>query len=134
MDDPAGFQIVAPLEVGGTTDARRVTVKAYITSDEPGQRNYISVIDLDWKSRKGQLLGDVSTTEVGRRIYTPPLSKQQLKTIAATKTSLYFIARLEYCDIRDNCYYFMRCAEIGDTGFVQALVYCGTRSGSLERG
>ena len=133
IDDPAGFRIIAPLEIGGTTGARRVVLKNYVTSDKPRQRDYISAIDVDWNSREGYLLGDVSTTEVGRRFVATYLSQQQIKTILSTEESLYFIARLEYCDIQDDCYYFMRCAEVGDTGFVEALVYCGTRSGHLMR-
>ena len=131
VDKPAGYRITAPLEIGGTTVARRVMFKNYVTRDKPRQRDYISAIDVDWNSRDGHLLGEVSTTEVGRRLLGQPLSKQQIKTILSTEESLYFIARLEYCDIQDDCYYFMRCAELGDTGFVQVLVYCGTRSGDL---
>ncbi len=133
IDDPAGFRIIAPLEIGGTTDARRVMVKNYFTWDKPGQRDYISAIDVDWNSREGNLLGDVSSTEVGRRVFAPALSQQQLKRIVSTEESLYFIWRLEYCNIQNDCYYFMRCAEVGNTGFVEALVYCGTRSGQLVR-
>ena len=129
IDDPAGFRIIAPLEIGGTTVARRVMLKNYVTADKPRQGDYISSVDVDWKSREGHLLGDVSTTEVGRRFVAQRLSQQQIKTILSTEESLYFIARLEYCDTQDHCYYFMRCAEVGDTGFGRALVYCGTRSG-----
>ena len=35
IDDPAGFRIIAPLEIGGTTEARRVVLKNYVTSDKP---------------------------------------------------------------------------------------------------
>lgn len=133
IDNPAGFRIIAPLEVGGTTGARRVTLKNYFTADKPRQRDYISAIDVDWNSREGHLLGDVSSTEIGRRAVTAPLSQQQIKTILSKEESLYFVVRLEYCDAQDSCYYFMRCAEVGDTGFVSALVYCGTRSGHLTR-
>ncbi|MDE0149520.1 MAG: hypothetical protein OXM58_14205 [Rhodospirillaceae bacterium] len=133
IGDPAGIRIVAPLEIGGTTSAQRVVLKNYVTSDKPKQRDYISAIDVNWNNREGHFLGDVSTTEVGRRFVAPPLSRQQIKTIISADKSLYFIARLEYCDINDYCYYFMRCAEIGDSGFVQALVYCGTRSGRLAK-
>ena len=133
IDDPAGFRIVAPLEIGGTTDARRVTLKNYLASDKPRQPDYISAIDVDWNSREGHLLGDVSTTEEGRRFLTPPLSRQRLETIVSTEESPYVIARLEYCDIQDDCYYFMRCAELGRTESGKVLVYCGTRSGRLMR-
>ena len=57
------------------------------------------------------------------------LSGERLETIASQEESLYYIARLEYCDNQDKCYSFTRCAELGDTGFVEALVYCGTREG-----
>ena len=133
IDDPAGFRIIAPLEIGGTTEARRVVLKNYVTSDKPRQRDYFSAIDVDWNSREGHVLGDVSPTEVGRRLVAAPLSRQQIKTILSREESLYFIARLEYCDIQDDCYYFIRCAEVGNTGFVEALVYCGTRTGHLMR-
>ena len=133
IDDPAGFRIIAPLEIGGTTDARRVMVKNYLTWDKTGQRDYISAIDVDWNRREGNLLGDVSTTEVGRQVSAALLSQQQLKRIVSTEESLYSIWRLEYCSIQNDCYYFMRCAEVGNTGFVSALVYCGTRSGHLVR-
>ena len=76
IDDPAGFRIIAPLEIGGTTGARRVVLKNYVTSDKPRQRDYISAIDVDWNSREGHLLGDVSTTEVGRRFVATHLSQQ----------------------------------------------------------
>ena len=132
IDDPAGHRIVMPLEIGGTTTARRVIAKNYVTSAQPRQRDYLSSVDLHWASRDGHKIGDVLPTEVGRRIVADPLSRQQIKTILSTEESLYFIGRLEYCDIEDDCYYFMRCAEVGDTGFAQALVYCGTRSGRLE--
>ena len=133
IDDPVGFRIVAPLEIGGTTAARRVTFKNYVTSDQPRQSDYISSIELDWENREGHVVGDVSPTEEGRRFDTALLSRKQLETIVSTEESLYFIARLEYCDIQDNCYYFMRCAELGDTGFVGVLTYCGTRLGHLMR-
>ena len=132
IDDPAGHRIVMPLEIGGTTTARRVIVKNYVASAQPRQRDYLSSIDLHWDSREGHNIGDVLPTEVGRQIVGVPLSQQQIKTILSTEESLYFIGRLEYCDIEDDCYYFMRCAEVGDTGFARPLVYCGTRSGRLE--
>ena len=96
IDDPAGFRIIAPLEIGGTTGARRVVLKNYVTPDKAGQRDYISAIDVDWNSREGHLLGDVSTTEVGRRFVGARLSQHQIKTIFSTEESLYFIARLLY--------------------------------------
>ena len=133
IDEPAGFRIVSPLEIGGTTDARRVMVKNYVTSDKPGKRDYISAIDVDWNSRKGHFLGDVSTSEERRRLIAEPLSRQQIKTILSTEESLYFIARLEYCGMRGDCYYFMRCAEMSGTGHPEVLVYCGTRSDLLMR-
>ena len=133
LDDPVGVRFIAPLEIGGTTDARRVVVKNYVTSDKPRLHDYVSAIDVDWNSREGHLLGDVSTTEVGRRVVGAFLTQHQIGTILSKEESLYFVARLEYCDNQDNCYFFMRCAEVGDTGFVHALVYCGTRSGRLTR-
>ena len=133
IDAPTKYRIIAPLEIGGTTDARRVMAKDYVTSDKPGQRDYISAIDVDWDGREGHLLGDVSSTEEGRRITAQPLSQPHIKTILSTEESLYIIVRLEYCDVTDNCYYFMRCAEVGNSELFQALVYCGTRLGHLTR-
>ena len=133
IDDPTRFRILAPLEIGGTTDARRVVVKDHVTPDKPKQSDYISAVDLDWNSREGHLLGDVSPMEREREIYGKTFSQQHTKTILSTEESLYFVARLEYCDIQDNCYYFMRCAELGDTRFGRMVTYCGTRSGRLTR-
>ncbi len=130
IDDPTGFRIVMPLEIRGTTVARRVTLKNYVTSDQPRQRDYLTSIEVDWDSREGDVIGDVSPTETDRQLSTPLLSQKRLETIISTEESRYVIARLEYCDLQDNCYYFMRCAELGDTGFVGVLSYCGTRLGS----
>ena len=108
-------------------------IDSYVTSDKPSQRDYISAIDVDWDGREGHSLGDVSSTEIGRRITAQPLSQQQIKTILSAEESLYIIVRLEYCDVNDDCYYFIRCAEVGNIELFQALVYCGTRLGHLMR-
>ena len=134
VDDPAGFRIVAPIEIGGVADARRVASKNYIASGKPGQRDYISTIDLDWSRREGHFIGDISSTEKDRRIVSQAITGQTSKhvaTILDPETSLYTVIRVEYCDGRNKCYYFMRCAEIGNHDFVSALVYCGTRLGEM---
>ena len=113
IDDPVGIRIVMPLEIGGATIARHVTFKNYVTSDQPRQRDYISSVDVDWDSRDGDSIGDVDPTEKGRRIVGQALSPKQIETIISKEESLYFIARLEYCDIQRDCHYFMRCAELG---------------------
>ena len=75
----------------------------YVTSDKPGQRDDISAIDVDWNSRKGRFLGDVSSSEEGRRPFAKPLSRQQIGTIVFTEKSLYIMVRLEYDDTKNDC-------------------------------
>ena len=130
IDDPPVFRIVGPLQIGGTTGAQQVTVKNYVTSGEPRQSNFISSVEVDWDKRDGHFIGSVAPTEEGRRITADPLTHQQFETILSEKESLYFIARLEYCDVQNECYYFMRCAELGSSG-IAVLTYCGTRTGRL---
>ena len=132
IDEPKGIRFIAPLQIDGTTVARRVMLKNYYTFDQPRLRDYISSIDVDWENREGHIIGDMSPTEEKRRLISAFLTRKQLERILSPEESLYFIARLEYCDTQDNCYYFMRCAEVGDTGVIEALVYCGTRSDRLE--
>ena len=129
VDGETVFRIVCPMEIGGTTEARHVRFKNYVSSGEPMQRRYIASADVDWESRVAHDLSDVSPTEVGRQFVADPLSPQQLATIVSEQSSLYFIARLEYCDIYDECRYFMRCAEL-DNGS-QLVTYCGTSIGDL---
>ena len=105
VDDPAGFRIVAPLQIGGTTDARRVTAKNYVTSGKPKQGNFVSSVNVDWDTREGHSIGDVAPMEVGRRLLAEPLSLEQIQTILTKGESLYFVARLEYCDMQDECHY-----------------------------
>ena len=133
IGNPTKFRIVMPLEIGGTTDARRVTLKSYFRFDKPRQRDYLSYFDIPWDSLMEQPENDVAPTERERKFMAPILSPTHLERIRSKEESYYFLARLEYCDSQDNCYYFMRCAELGDTGFVDTLAYCGSRSGRLER-
>ena len=132
IGDPTRFRIVMPLEIGGTTDAQRVTIRTYSIFDQPGQFDYLSSIEVDWDSTKGQPVDDLSLTERGRRFLTPVISPTHMERIRSKEESYYFIGRLEYCDYQDNCYYFMKCAEVGDTGFFNDILYCGTRLGRLE--
>ena len=75
-------------------------------------------------------LNDVAPTEVGRRfISSDVLSQARLKAVISRQESLYFVARLEYCDVYGACRYFMRCAELGHQPGV--ITYCGTRIGDL---
>ena len=129
-DVQTGFRIVAPLEIGGTTVARQVRIKNYVTAGVPGQRQYLDSLALDWSQREFHLLTDVAPTEVGRRFVTPVLSQTRLETVVSGEESLYFVGRLEYCDIYGACRYFMRCAEFGQLPGV--IAYCGTRIGSLD--
>ena len=127
--DPATFRIVCPLEIGGTTEARRVMFKNYYSVGPPRQQQYMSSVDVNWDTRDGHTLSDVSPTEKDRRFVAAPLNRQQLATIVSEQESLYFIARLEYCDIYGKCRYFMRCAELGNRPDI--VTYCGTRIGDL---
>lgn len=123
------FRLLLPIEIGGTTEARRVRLKYYQCTGEPRQSDYLSSNDIDWE-RDAYPLTDVSPTEQDRQFRTDPLTQNQLAIMQSSRVSLYFVARLEYCDIYGECRYFMRCAELSDRlGFVS---YCGTRVGALS--
>ncbi len=128
-DAQTGIRIVCPFEIGGTTEARKVQFKNYVSEGIPGQRQYLDSLDMDWKKRKAHPLSDVAPTEVGRRFVTSVLSQMRLKTVVSREKSLYFVGRLEYCDVYGSCRYFMRCAEFGYQPGV--ISYCGTRVGDL---
>ena len=127
--DPAIFRVVSPFVIGGTTEARKVVFKNYISVGQPRQQEYLRSIDLDWDARDGHPLSDVSPTETDRRFVGAPLTREQLATIASRKNSIYFVGRLEYCDIYGECRYFMRCAELGS--YPSLVTYCGTQIGNL---
>ena len=128
-DVQTGIRIVCPFEIGGTTEARKVKFKNYVSQDALGQRQYLDSLELDWKKRESHPLSDVDPTEVGRQFVTPVLSQTRLKAVVSREESLYFVGRLEYCDIYGRCRYFMRCAEFGHQPGV--ISYCGTRVGDL---
>lgn len=132
----AGFRIINPFAMGGTTEARHVVFKNHVSSAPPGQPEYMSspgIVDLDWEAREGHALSDVSPTETDRNfVMLEPLSRQQLAAIIADETSLYVIGRLEYCDIYERCRYFMRCAEIGGRFGLVDVSYCGTEIDDLD--
>ena len=127
--DPPAFRIVSPFAIGGTTEARRVVFKNYYSVGPSGQQQYMDSVDLDWDTREGHPLSDVSPTETDRRFVAAPFTPQQLATIVSEEQSLYFIGRLEYCDIYGVCRYFMRCAEMGNRP--NLVSYCGTQIGDL---
>ena len=127
--DPAALRIVCPFEIGGTTEARRVIFKNYYSAGPPRQQQYLSFVDVDWDTRDGHALSDVSPTEKDRRFVTVPLNREQIAAIVSESESLYFIARLEYCDIYGECRYFIRCAELDNRPSL--VTYCGTRIGDL---
>lgn len=112
IGDAMPFRIVTPIEIGGMTDAREVVFKHHVSTGAPRQLDLTS-IDVDWNAREGHSLGDMSATEVGRRVVTDPLSREHVETIWSGEASLFVVARLEYCDIYGACHYFMRCAELG---------------------
>lgn len=128
-DVQTGIRVVCPIEIGGTTEARQVHFKNYVSSGTPGQQQFLGSLSLDWSQRESHPLTDISPTEVGRRFVTPVLSKKRVRTVVSKEESLYFVGRLEYCDVYGACRYFMRCAEFGyQPGVVS---YCGTRMGNL---
>ena len=129
-DVQTGTRIVCPIEIGGTTEARHVQFKNFVSAGAPRQRQFLDTLTLDWTQRVSHSLSDIAPTEVGRRFVTPVLSQTRMKTIVSKEESLYFIGRLEYCDVYDKCRYFMRCAELGHQPGV--ISYCGTRIGVLE--
>ena len=129
-DVQTGIRVVAPLEIGGTTEARQVRFKNYVAAGVPGQRQYLDSLSLDWSQRESHPLTDVAPTEVGRQFVTSVLSQTRMETVVSREESLYFVGRLEYCDIYGSCRYFMRCAEFAHHPGV--IVYCGTRIGSLD--
>ena len=127
------FRIVAPLEIGGLTDARGVVFKHHVSTGAPKQRD-VSSVDVDWSSREGHWIGDVSPTEVGRQVVTEPLSRQRVETMLSQEASLFIVARLEYCDVYGHCHYFMRCAEFGRyVGIVTLLRYAFGIAGGVTR-
>ncbi|MYE02012.1 MAG: DUF3450 domain-containing protein [Alphaproteobacteria bacterium] len=128
-DVQTGIRVVFPFEIGGTTEARKVRFKNYLSQGAPGQRQYLDSLKLDWEKRESNPLSDVDPTEVGRRFVTPVLSQTRLKAVVSREESLYLVGRLEYCDIYGRCRYFMRCAEFGHQPGV--ISYCGTRVGDL---
>ena len=127
--DPAVFRIVCPFEIGGTTEAQRVVIKNYYSVGPPRQQEYLSSVDVDWDTRDGHALSDVSPTESDRRFVSAPLNRKQIATIVSKQQSVYFIGRIEYCDIYGECRYFMRCAELGNR--LDLVTYCGTQIGDL---
>ena len=131
-DVQTGIRVVCPIEIGGTTDARQVRFKNYVSVGVPGQRQFLDSLALDWNKRESHPLTDVAPTEVGRQFVTPVLSQARLRTIVSGEESLYFVGRLEYCDVYGACRYFMRCAEFGHQPRV--ITYCGTRVGDLYEG
>ena len=131
-DVQTGFRIVCPFEIGGTTEALQVRFKNYVSDGNPGQHQFLESLALDWNDREPHPLTDVAPTEVGRRFITPVLSEMRMRTIVSEEKSLYFVGRLEYCDVYGACRYFMRCAEFGHQPGV--ITYCGTRLGDLNQG
>ena len=123
------FRIVSPIEIGGLTEGRNVRFQNYFAFGSPNQRQYLSSVNINWAEREGHDLNDISPTETGRQFVAAPLTRQQLVNIVSLEQSLYFIARLEYCDIYDECRYFMRCAEVGKK--FSLVTYCGTVIGDL---
>ena len=128
-DVQTGIRVVCPIETGGTTEARQVHFKNYVSPDTPGQRQFMDSISIDWNERESHPLTDIAPTEVGRQFVTPVLSQSRLRTVVSKEESLYFVGRLEYCDVYGACRYFMRCAEFGHQPGV--ISYCGTRVGNL---
>ena len=129
-DVQTGIRVVCPFEIGGTTEARQVRFKNYVSEGAPGHRQHLDDLALDWNLRESYPLSDVDPTEEGRRFITPVLSPARMRAIVSQKESLYFVGRLEYCDIYGICRYFMRCAELGYQPRV--ISYCGTRVGNLD--
>ena len=130
-DVQTGIRVACPLEIGGTTEASQVRFKNYVSTGDPGQRRYLESLGIDWSQRESHNLRDVAPTEVGRRFVSSVLSQERLRTVVSTRDSLYFVARLEYCDVYGDCRYFMRCAELGKQPGV--VTYCGTHVGSLDQ-
>ncbi len=129
-DVQTGIRLVCPFEIGGTTEAQQVRFKNYVSEGTPRQRQYLESLSLNWQERESHLLPDVAPTEVGRRFVTSVLSQTRLRTVVSRDESLYFVGRLEYCDVYGECRYFMRCAEFGHQPGV--ISYCGTRVGRLS--
>ena len=131
-DVQSGVRIVCPIEIGGTTEARQVHFKNYVSSGTAGQRQFLNSLGLDWNQRESHALTAIAPTEVGRQFVTPVLSRTRMSTVLSGRESLYFVGRIEYCDVHGACHYFMRCAEFGkQPGIVS---YCGTRLGELSEG
>ena len=132
IDNPTRFRVSMPLDVSGTTEARHVTLKASAFFDQSGQHDYLSSIEVDWESIKGRPEGDIFPAARERRFTGPILSPTGMERIRSKEESYYFIARIEYCDSQDNCYFHMNCAEVGNTQSIDPLEYCGQLSGRLE--
>ncbi len=129
-DVQTGIRMVNPIEIGGTTEARQVHFRNYVSTGKPGQRQFMDDLDLDWSQRSSHPLTDIVPTEVGRRFVSHVLSQTRMRTVVSGDESLYFVGRLEYCDVYGMCRYFMRCAEMGKQPGV--ITYCGTRVGDLQ--
>ena len=108
----------------------RSRFKNHVSTGGPGQHRYLESLGIDWSQRESHKLRDVAPTEVGRRFVSPVLSQERLGTVVSRQDSLYFVGRLEYCDVYGDCRYFMRCAELGNQPGV--VTYCGTHVGSLD--
>ena len=128
-DVQTGVRIVCPIEIGGSTEATQVYFKNYVTRGVHGQQQFLDSLALDWSQRDSHPLTDIVPTEVGRQFVTPVLSQERMRIITSSDESLYFVGRLEYCDVYGACRYFMRCAELGHQPGV--ISYCGTRVGRL---
>ncbi len=129
-DVQTGIRVVCPIEIGGTTEARQVRFKNYVAAGAPRQRQFLDSVALDWKQRESHPLTDIAPTETGRRFVSDVLSQARMRTVVSGEASLYFVGRLEYCDVYGACRYFMRCAEFGHQPGV--VSYCGTRIGNLQ--
>ena len=78
-DVQTGIRVVCPIEIGGTTEARQVHFRNYVSVGAPGQRQYLDSLALDWHLRESHPLADVAPTEVGRQFVTPVLSQTRYK-------------------------------------------------------
>ena len=127
------YRIVMPLAITGTTQATNAIFKNYKTTRDLNSPFTIDSIDVVWEERQGHDIGTISPGEINRRLMGDPLSNDLLVPVAELKSSLFIVGRLEYCDIWDSCYFYMRCARIGASRNPRnnILSYCGTRSGEL---
>ena len=51
-DVQTGIRVVCPIEIGGTTEARQVRFKNYVSVRAPGQQRYLESLALDWNQRE----------------------------------------------------------------------------------